>query len=70
MWVENPVSGSLTVTVDGAGPHTVTETSVLYTGDNLYEVSYGVTQPGLYKIYVKWANKNLTEQPYVCEITL
>ena len=45
------------------------ETSVLYTGDNLYEVTYEVTQPGFYKIFVKWADVSLPESPFIAEIT-
>ena len=68
--MENPCSGTLTVNVDGPGNQTVTETSVIYTGDNLYEVSYGVTQHGLYKIYMKWADRNITLEPYMCEVII
>ena len=62
-------AGSLNVSITGPRPHTVKETSVLYTGDNLYEVSYEVTQPGFYKIYVKWADECLPNCPFIAEIT-
>ena len=69
VWSLDPGSGSLNVSITGPRPHTVTETSVLYTGDNLYEVTYEVTQPGFYKIFVKWADVNLPSSPYIAEIT-
>ncbi|XP_045172625.2 uncharacterized protein LOC123534440 [Mercenaria mercenaria] len=70
VWVENPTPGSLTVTITGPQSHSVTETSVIYTGDNLYEISYGVAHPGKYKIYVRWGDRSLSKHPYICEATL
>lgn len=70
IWVENPGPGSLSVSIYGPQPHTIAETCVLYTGDNLYDVTYGVTQPGLYRIFVKWADRNITKEPYICDVSM
>ncbi len=63
-------NGTLTVGVTGPRPHTVSETNVTYTGDNLYEVIYEVTQPGYYIITIKWSDCNIPGSPFVCKVTL
>ncbi|KAH3883071.1 hypothetical protein DPMN_007019 [Dreissena polymorpha] len=70
IWVENPGPGSLSVVVTGPSLHVVDRTSIVYTGDNVYEVSFTVPEQGVYYIQVKWGNKNVTQTPYMCEVTL
>ena len=62
-------NGYLTVSIMGPRPYTVSETSVTYTGDNMYEVFYEVTKPGYYIINIKWADFDIPGSPYVCHIT-
>jgi hypothetical protein len=62
-------NGTLTVCVKGPRPHTVTETSVNYTGDDLYEVTYEVTHPGYYIISVRWSDINIPNSPFICKVT-
>lgn len=69
MWSFDNAVGYPNVSITGPRPHTVTETSVLYTGDNLYEVTYEVTQPGFYKIFIKWEDISLPSSPFIAEIT-
>ena len=61
--------GSLGVSINGPKPHTVVETNVTYTGDNLYEVIYEVQYPGFYIITVKWADIDIPESPFICKVT-
>lgn len=70
VWVENPVAGSLSVVVSGPRFHSVTGTSVVYTGDNLYEVAFEVADPGLYSVYIKWGDYSVAKQPYICNVTM
>ncbi len=66
---DNAGNGTLTVGVTGPRSHTVTETNVMYTGDNLYEVIYEVIHPGYYIINVKWSDCHIPESPFVCKVT-
>ncbi|XP_041370758.1 uncharacterized protein LOC121384430 [Gigantopelta aegis] len=68
VWVEDPDVGNLMVGVRGPRPHCVTETSTTYTGDNLYEVTYSVTMPGLYLVFIKWNNSPLHNSPFIVKI--
>ncbi|XP_033625074.1 serine-rich adhesin for platelets-like [Asterias rubens] len=61
--------GSLSVTIRGPRPHTVNETNVVYTGDDLYEVIYDVSLAGFYVISVKWAEKHIPDSPFIVKIT-
>ena len=66
--MEDPEVGNLMVGVRGPRPHCVTETSTTYTGDNLYEITYSVTMPGLYLIFIKWNNTPLNNSPFIVKI--
>ena len=62
-------NGCLNVTVTGPRARTVRETAVVYTGDDIYEVLFEVTQPGYYIINVKWSDYNIPESPFICKVT-
>lgn len=62
-------NGGLSVNIVGPRPHTVLESGVTYTGDDIYEVLYEVAQPGYYVINVKWADYNIPESPFICKVT-
>ena len=62
--------GSLSVSVVGRRPHTVTETCVTYTGDGLYDITYHVTRPGPYVIGVRWSQRPVAGSPFLCNISL
>ena len=57
------------MTIRGPRPHTVNETNVVYTGDDLYEVIYDVSLAGFYVISVKWAEKHIPDSPFIVKIT-
>jgi hypothetical protein len=59
----------LNVSITGPRPRTVKETQVVYTGDDLYEVLFEVTQPGYYIIHVKWSDYNIPESPFICNVS-
>ncbi|KAK3095232.1 hypothetical protein FSP39_011938 [Pinctada imbricata] len=69
VWVESSRNSSLSVTIHGPRPHTVLESSVVYTGDNLYEVVFEVSHPGYYVICLRWAGKEIQDSPYLCRVT-
>ena len=62
-------NGSLNVSITGPRPRTVQETGVTYTGDDIYEVLFEVSQPGYYIINVKWSDYNIPESPFICKVT-
>ena len=62
-------NGTLTVGITGPRPHTVSETNVTYTGDDIYDVIYDVTQPGYYVITVKWSDISIPGSPFVCKVS-
>ncbi|ELT98116.1 hypothetical protein CAPTEDRAFT_207778 [Capitella teleta] len=62
-------NGCLNVSITGPRPRTVQETQVVYTGDDLYEVLFEVTQPGYYVISVKWSDYNIPESPFICNVS-
>ncbi|CAH1788935.1 unnamed protein product [Owenia fusiformis] len=62
-------NGSLSVGIQGPRPHTVLETNVTYTGDDLYEVIYEVAQPGHYVIGIKWSDVAIPGSPFLCKVT-
>ncbi|KAL3884379.1 hypothetical protein ACJMK2_024524 [Sinanodonta woodiana] len=70
IWLEHAENQAVSVSIRGPRPHAVTETSVIYTGDNLYEVVYQVTLPGYYNINIKLDDQSVTESPFICNITL
>ena len=57
------------MSITGPRPHTVVETSVTYTGDDIYEVIYEVRQPGYYVISARWADLNIPDSPFICKVT-
>ncbi|XP_038058619.1 serine-rich adhesin for platelets-like [Patiria miniata] len=61
--------GSLSVTIRGPRPHTVNETNVVYTGDDLYEIIYDVSLAGFYVISVKWGDKHVPDSPFIVKVT-
>lgn len=61
--------GYLTVNIQGAGKHDVTEMTIIYSGNELYDILYEVSQPGYYIISIKWGDLNIPESPYICNIT-
>nr|XP_054751738.1 serine-rich adhesin for platelets-like [Lytechinus pictus] len=61
--------GSLAVFIRGPRPHTVNETSVTFTGDDLYEVVYEVNLAGFYVISVKWADRHIPDSPFIVQIS-
>ncbi|XP_022090930.1 uncharacterized protein LOC110979440 [Acanthaster planci] len=61
--------GSLSVTIRGPQPHTVNETNVIYTGDDLYEIIYDVSLAGFYVISVKWGDKHVPDSPFIVKVT-
>ncbi|XP_072174330.1 uncharacterized protein [Diadema setosum] len=65
----NAGEGSLGVFIRGPRPHTVCETSVTFTGDDLYEVVYEVNLAGFYVISVKWNDKHIPDSPFIVNIT-
>ncbi|XP_070537223.1 uncharacterized protein [Ptychodera flava] len=66
---ERAGNGSLTVGVVGPQSNSVTETTVVYTGDDMYEVDYEVSRPGCYVITVKWADMNIPSSPFISYVT-
>lgn len=66
---EGAGNGYLTVGIKGPSAELVGETSVIYSGDNRYEVAYEVTSPGYYAIYVKWSDESIPNSPFVARIT-
>ncbi len=66
---ENAGDGSLGVSIRGPQPHTVVESNVVYTGDDLYEVIYEVNLPGFYVISVKWDDKHIADSPFIVKVT-
>ncbi|KAK3596249.1 hypothetical protein CHS0354_034493 [Potamilus streckersoni] len=70
IWFEHAENRAVSVSIRGPRPHAVTETSVIYTGDNLYEVVYQVTLPGYYIITVKLDDESVTESPFICTVTI
>ncbi|XP_063437310.1 serine-rich adhesin for platelets-like [Mytilus trossulus] len=69
VWTNALDNGSLSVNIYGPRSHSVVETCVVYTGDNLYEVIYEVRHPGIYIICVKWSDENVQNSPFTCRIT-
>ena len=69
VWTNDLDNGSLSVAIYGPKSHSVLETCVVYTGDNLYEVMYEVKHPGIYIICVKWSEQNIPNSPFTCRIT-
>ncbi|KAJ8311413.1 hypothetical protein KUTeg_010768, partial [Tegillarca granosa] len=65
VWTENSGNGSLSVDIYGPKRHSVLETSIVYTGDDLYEVVYEVTHPGFYIICVKWSDVSVPDSPFL-----
>ena len=63
-------NGNVTISVAGPQPHSVTETSVIYTGDDLYEITYEVTRPGFYIIAVMWGHYHICDSPFVSDVTM
>lgn len=62
--------GHLTVEMSGHRRHSVLEQSVAYIGDSVYDVTYEVSNPGVYSLAVKWANCHVQGSPFVCAVTL
>ena len=62
-------NGSLSVGISGPRPHTVQDVSVVYTGDDLYEVEYEVSHPGYYVITLRWSDFNIPNSPFICKVT-
>ncbi|CAD5113493.1 unnamed protein product [Dimorphilus gyrociliatus] len=63
-------NGWLSVGIQGPKRHSVQESIITYTGDGIYEISYVVNHPGLYNISVKWAQHDISNGPFLCEILL
>ncbi|PIK52912.1 hypothetical protein BSL78_10206 [Apostichopus japonicus] len=61
--------GSLGVSIRGPRKHTVTECSVIYTGDDFYEVLYEVSLAGFYVISVKWSDRHITDSPFIVKVS-
>ena len=66
---KNAGNGALTVGIQGPRPHTVRDLSITYTGDDLYEVIYEVTDPGYYIINIKWSELPIPDSPFICKVT-
>ncbi|XP_019622919.1 PREDICTED: uncharacterized protein LOC109468979 [Branchiostoma belcheri] len=64
----NAGNGALNVSLVGPRKNTVAEVNVIYTGDDLYEVIYDVTQPGYYVLSVKWMDRNVPDSPFIVKI--
>lgn len=60
--------GYLGVEMSGHLLHSVVELNVTYIGENLYDVTYKVSSPGIYVIAVKWAKRHIQGSPYVCKV--
>lgn len=63
-------NGFLSVGIQGPKRHSVQDMIITYTGDGVYEISYIVNHPGLYNISVKWAQHDISNGPFLCEIVL
>ncbi|KAJ8036171.1 Filamin-A [Holothuria leucospilota] len=61
--------GSLSVSIRGPRRHAVTECSVIYTGDDFYEVLYDVSLAGFYVISVKWADLHISDSPFIVKVS-
>lgn len=61
--------GSLGVSIRGPRKHTVTECSVIYTGDDFYEVLYEVSLAGFYVVSVKWSDRHITDSPFIVKVS-
>lgn len=66
---DNAGDGSLSVSIRGPQPHTVVESNVVYTGDDLYEVIYEVNLAGFYVINVKWGDRHIPESPFIVKVS-
>ena len=65
------VGGQGPLTVGIRGPrtnNTVLETSVIYSEDSVYDVTYRVSTPGCYTIDVKWAGSHIHQSPFICKV--
>ncbi|XP_033098115.1 uncharacterized protein LOC117102014 [Anneissia japonica] len=60
--------GYLSVNIRGPRRHSVIEISVVFTGDDLYEVLYEVNMPGFYVISVKWSEQHVIDSPFIVGI--
>ncbi len=62
-------NGSLSVGISGPRGNAVLDVSVMYTGDDLYDVEYEVLLPGYYVITVRWSDFNIPQSPFICKVT-
>ena len=62
-------NGALTVGISGPRQNSVQETDVFYTGDNIHEILYRVSEPGYYIISVRWSDFHIPDSPFVCKVT-
>lgn len=60
---------AVSVTIHGPRPFSVLESSVVYTGDSLYEVTYDVAYPGYYVICIKYGEEEIAKSPFLARVT-
>nr|XP_022303156.1 uncharacterized protein LOC111110820 isoform X2 [Crassostrea virginica] len=69
VWCHSQSNSAVSVTIHGPRPFSVLETSVIYTGDNLYEVTYDVAYPGYYVICIKCGDDTVPDSPFLARVT-
>uniref|UniRef100_K1RFR0 Filamin-C n=1 Tax=Magallana gigas TaxID=29159 RepID=K1RFR0_MAGGI len=69
IWCHSQANAAVSVTIHGPRPFSVLESSVIYTGDSLYEVTYDVAYPGYYVICIKYGEEEIAESPFLARVT-
>lgn len=62
-------SGFLTVGIQGPSPNNVKKISVEQEKDNLFKVTYMVSTPGYYIIFVRYSDCFIYGSPFVCQVS-
>ncbi|XP_061180776.1 uncharacterized protein LOC133189418 [Saccostrea echinata] len=69
VWCHSQENMAISITIHGPRPFSVLEWSVVYTGDNLYEITYEVAYPGYYVICVNCGDQQIKDSPFLAKIT-
>ena len=65
---EGAGTGFVTVGIQGPTPRTVKRVTVEQERDDLFRVTYNVSSPGYYIIFVKYADCLIMGSPFVCQV--
>ncbi|XP_062606565.1 uncharacterized protein LOC134268341 [Saccostrea cucullata] len=69
VWCHSQENMAISITIHGPRPFSVLESSIVYTGDNLYEVTYDVAYPGYYVICINCGDQQIRNSPFLAKIT-